>query len=316
MKKVKGIYSNLVVPFQNTGDIDERLFVDILKYQVNNGINNFIVNVANAEYPTISKEEKRLLLQIVKDEKEQNEENISIVSTIVVNNLPETIEDIEAFQEIGCDFILLSIPKLEIKSKTGILSLMKEAVKFSSKDLIVDISNIFKLSDKDDFSIVKRIIDLTQVKAIQLKDPMDLIRILRYKNMVDKDFKILFQNELCSMQSLFYDIDAVSTDLASIIPKQLVSMYNLIKNKKTVDSGLKLCSSYYELFALFTENLSPMPVKSVLSSLNVIEDVFRIPLHSVTLEQKRGIKRLMELFDFKKLFKNFNQDFEEGYKEI
>ena len=318
MKKIEGIFSNLVIPFQNTGDVDEGLFLQIVEYQIKNGIRNFIVNVANAEYPLLSEEEKLNLLRVLKEDLESSED-INIVFSIVINNMEDSIRQIKEAQNIGCDYVLLSIPKLPFKNKIGAFLFVKELVKISAQNIIVDISNVFDLSDSDDFSLLRKMLGLLEVRGVQLSSPEDLVKLLRYKEIIEKDFKIIFQNELLSLQTVYHGTDAISMDSCNIIPKQLISMFELMKDPKTINDGLKLFYNYHGLFNLFTENVSPIPVKSVLSSLKIIEEIFRLPLYSIPMDQKREIKRLVEVFDFKKLFKDFGMNLEgsEGaYKEI
>ena len=64
---VKGLFTELITPFNEDGSIDYQMMGDLVDFQLANGVSNFFVNGLGAECHCLSNEEKMKLLEIVRE---------------------------------------------------------------------------------------------------------------------------------------------------------------------------------------------------------------------------------------------------------
>jgi 4-hydroxy-tetrahydrodipicolinate synthase len=105
--KLKGVLPALVTPFDADGKIDFKAFESLLTHLREAGVNGWVPNGSTGEYFSQSTEERREVLQFVKDFAQPGE--ILIAGT----NAPATREVIEQTamaKEIGYDTVLLAPP--------------------------------------------------------------------------------------------------------------------------------------------------------------------------------------------------------------
>ena len=61
-----GVYTALVTPFLDSGEVDYDSLTSLVDHQWQNGIKNFVVNGTTAESPTLEKEEVKKIFECVK----------------------------------------------------------------------------------------------------------------------------------------------------------------------------------------------------------------------------------------------------------
>lgn len=65
--KIGGVITALITPFKN-GEVDKKSLINLLKFQLDQGVEGFVVNGTTGESPTLTREEIRSIFDIVKAE--------------------------------------------------------------------------------------------------------------------------------------------------------------------------------------------------------------------------------------------------------
>lgn len=105
--KLSGVMPALVTPFDKTNRIDFKAFDGLLKHFRDAGVSGWVPNGSTGEYFSQSTEERRSVLEFVKDF--ANDDDILIAGT----NAPatrEVIEQTEIAKDVGYDTVLLAPP--------------------------------------------------------------------------------------------------------------------------------------------------------------------------------------------------------------
>ena len=129
----KGVISALVTPFQN-GQIDMKSFENLVQYQLNNGINGFVVNGTTAESPTLSWEEVE---QLYHSMRKLTKDNVPIIIGTGSNNTEHTIQTTKKAAALGADAALVVVPYYNKPPQRGLVQHFTKVAEASSAPVIV-----------------------------------------------------------------------------------------------------------------------------------------------------------------------------------
>ena len=65
--KFTGIYTPIITPFSNDGEIDWNAYADVIDWQIDNGVAGIIVGGSTGEFYALSKEERIQQFQFAAD---------------------------------------------------------------------------------------------------------------------------------------------------------------------------------------------------------------------------------------------------------
>ena len=111
----KGVYT--VIPtFFKDRDVDMDSIVKCVEFQVNNGIKNIVLLGTTSETPTLSLEEKNL---IVNEIWQKFNSKINIIVGIGTNNTKTTLENAFLYRNV-CHAFMITVPYYNKPSQEGI----------------------------------------------------------------------------------------------------------------------------------------------------------------------------------------------------
>ena len=88
-QKFSGIYTALLTPFDANNKINEKELEKLVKFNIKNGVSGFYVTGSTAEVFMLSKEERKHVMEIVKDASDGKATLIAHIGTINVNEAAE-----------------------------------------------------------------------------------------------------------------------------------------------------------------------------------------------------------------------------------
>ena len=116
--KIGGVITALVTPFKN-GELDKKSFVNLLKAQLDAGIDGFVINGTTGESPTLTREEVRTLFDIAKVE------TAGAVPLIVGTGSNSTAAAVEFSREVckwNPDALLVVVPYYNKPPQRGLFA--------------------------------------------------------------------------------------------------------------------------------------------------------------------------------------------------
>jgi len=116
MKKLYGTGVALVTPFAENLEVDYKALKKLLRHTAK-GVDYYVVMGTTGESATVTKHEKKRILEFVKD---NNPKNLPIVYGIGGNNTQEVLQTIEDTELAGVDAILSVSPYYNKPSQEGI----------------------------------------------------------------------------------------------------------------------------------------------------------------------------------------------------
>ena len=265
----------LVTPFDNSGKIDVMALRKLVQLQINGGTNFLVVQGTTGESPTLSQNEKQIVLDTVIDE---NNGRLKIVYGVGGNN---TIAVGELLKQVpqGVDGILSVSPYYNKPTQRGII----EHYTYLSKctDLPIIIYNVpgrtgsnvlpettLALAHLDNMVAVKE-------ASGNMEQIMDIIRQRK------ASFGVLSGDDNLTMPLIAAGADGVISVVANAFPE----LFSTMVNAAIKGDLLSARSAHYELFSItkmFFEEGNPGGVKVALAARGIMDEYMRLPLMPVS----------------------------------
>ena len=105
--KLEGIFVPNVTPFDERGEIEFGALADLVEFWLEAGVSGLVVNASTGEGPLLSREEKRVLIEFVKEKVDGR--GMVIAGTGAIGTR-ETIELTRDARDLGADAALVTTP--------------------------------------------------------------------------------------------------------------------------------------------------------------------------------------------------------------
>ena len=286
----KGVFTALITPFTNNDTVDYVALENIIKMQIDNGINGIVPCGTSGECPTLSYEEHEKIIELsVKFAKR----NIPVIAGTGSNSTKEAIMLSQNAEKSGVDAVLLVNPYYNKPTQKGLYLHFKaiaDGIKIPC--ILYNIKGRTGVNLETD-TLVKLANDCKNIIAV--KEASGLITQMEdvIKRTAD-DFIVLSGDDNLSLDLIKKGGDGVVSVASNAFPKEMSIMINsaLKGDMNTAEKYNKWFSDFFR--DCFIET-NPIPIKTVMAHLGYCIEAFRLPLCS--LETKEHKDKLLSLVD-------------------
>lgn len=289
MNKLFGTGVALVTPLTSTGAID----FDGLKKLLNHtakGVDYFVVMGTTGESATLSKTEKKTILEFVK---RNNRKNLPLVFGIGGNNTEEVINNIQETDLAGVEAILSVSPYYNKPSQEGIYQHFKRIASKSPVPIIL-------------YNVPGRTgSNLTAETSLRLAKHKNIIGIKEASGNMEQcmriaakkptDFMLISGDDLLTVP--LYSIGAVG--VISVLANAFPTTFKRIKDACFAKDFNKASRELFTLLDIngpMYEEGNPVGIKHTLHLLEICENHVRLPLVPASDNLKKKIKQLFAGF--------------------
>jgi 4-hydroxy-tetrahydrodipicolinate synthase len=285
MKKLYGTGVALVTPLDEKLNVDYKALKKLLKHTAK-GVDYYVVMGTTGESATISKEEKKQILNFVR---ENNESKLPIVYGIGGNNTAEVIEVVESTDLTGVDAILSVSPYYNKPSQEGIYQHFKKVADASPLPII-----LYNVPGRTNSNLTA---DTTLKLAahsniIGIKEASaNLEQCMKIAANMPKDFLLISGDDMLTVPLYAVGAKGVISVLANAYPV-------IFKKMKEHAFASNYSKASQELFKLLDingpmyEESNPVGVKALLAELGVCGDSVRLPLVPASASLRKKISGL------------------------
>lgn len=288
MKKClfKGVATAIATPFTETGiNLDE--FKKFIEFQINSGIDAFVVCGTTGESSTMTKNEK---IETIKCAIETSNKRIPIIVGTGSNNTSSAIEMSILAESLGADGLLVVTPYYNKTTQKGLIEHYKAIS--SSVSIPIILYNVpsrtgMNISPETCFELSKidNIVGIKEASG-------DISQVAKIAQLCGDDFSIYSGNDDQIVPTLSLGGKGVISVLSNVNPKLTCSITNSFFKKATDEA------CYYQLQALplidclFAET-NPIPVKEAINLLGFDFGVPRLPLVNCSEELRNKFNELI-----------------------
>ena len=282
----------LVTPFTSEMNVDHDALAELVDYNIENGIEYLVISGTTGESVTITKQEKKEIVQTVH---KINNGRVPMVLGIGGNNTEAVIEEIKSTDLSIFDAILSVSPYYSKPTQEGIFQHFKAVANACPVPIIIynvpgrTSSNILP---ETTVKIAKACSNVIAVKEA-CNNVGQYLRLLKIK---PKDFMVISGDDDLALGVTLAGGSGVISVIGQAFPKEFSEMIRLGLAGKAKESY----ALHYKLMdataAIFSEN-NPAGIKGLLNVLGLCNDLVRLPLVPATKELKERLEMVVE--DFK-----------------
>ena len=288
MKKVyvpKGIIPVPPTPFTDDDKIDCNEYQKVLNYDIERGAHCMCIGGSTGEFSTMTMEERKTLIKCAA---EVTKGRVPMMAHTTCHSLSATLELSKYSVECGADSLMLLTPYYLKTTPKGTYDYFETIAKtFPETGLClynVPANTAVNISAEEVIELAK-IPNMVAIK--DCTDPTHTNQIIEgTQNLV---FESSTGREAMILANLAQGGSGGMGVMATIMPKELVIMYNLLQQNNWVEA-LKIDLSLRKLALLVDEEPNPAPVKEVLNLLGFNYGSPRLPVQKCSSELRELMK--------------------------
>lgn len=272
-QQLRGTGVAIVTPFSADLSIDYIALDRIIDFLITGGVEYIVTMGTTGETPTISKAEKKAIVQFTY---EKVDGRVPVVVGVGGNNTAELVEELRSLPLEPAVAVLSASPYYSKPSQEGLFQHYKTLAAASPKPLLL--YNVpgrtgRNLTAATTIRLAREVKNIAGIKEAS-GDMGQCMEILRDR---PEDFLVVSGDDALAFPQIAVGMDGVISVAANSWPKTFSEMIRLalkgdLKAAKALNDGL---IAGYEL--LFAEN-NPAGVKAAMSELKLIGNYVRLPL--------------------------------------
>ena len=285
-QKLTGVFTALVTPFKS-GEVDYSSLKRLLTYQMDQGIDGFVINGTTAESPTLHWKEAQEIFKFCKSEVDGQ---VPLMLGTGSNSTEETISKSKQGCDWGADALLVVTPYYNKPSQRGLLAHFKKVADESSAPII-----LYNIPSRSVISIeLSTLLELAQHQNIVgVKDATGDIGFGVETIKSCSEFIVSSGDDLTCFELMARGGHGVVSVISHLIPKAVVDLNRSVKSAE--EETLKEAERLQPLMKSIYIAPNPVPVKYALFRMGLIDsDEVRLPLCSMTESLKKQLEKELQ----------------------
>lgn len=274
MVDFKGLATALVTPFVD-GEVDWKAFRNLVRRQVEAGVDFLVPLGSTAETPCLTDAEKVKILEIAREESN----GLPIVAGAGSNSLTATVHNMRLLDGHGADAYLIVVPFYNKPTQEGLYQYFKAVAEETDRQVILyNVPGRTGTNMKTETTL--RLAEIPNVTAVK-EASGDLAQIIDIKRQAPEGFTVLSGNDDQTLPLMACGADGVISVASNMAPKQMKALTRAVA-ASDLKEAIRLNNSLMPLYhACFVES-NPIPAKAALSLMGLCRDEMRLPLLPAT----------------------------------
>lgn len=274
MVDFKGLATALVTPFVD-GEVDWKAFRNLVRRQVEAGVDFLVPLGSTAETPCLTDAEKVKILEIAREESN----GLPIVAGAGSNSLTATIQNMRLLDGHGADAYLIVVPFYNKPTQEGLYQYFKAVAEETDRQVILyNVPGRTGTNMKTETTL--RLAEIPNITAVK-EASGDLAQIIDIKRQAPEGFTVLSGNDDQTLPLMACGADGVISVASNVAPKQMKALTQAVA-ASDLKEAIRLNNSLMPLYhACFVES-NPIPAKAALSLMGLCSDEMRLPLLPAT----------------------------------
>lgn len=274
MVDFKGLATALVTPFVD-GEVDWKAFRNLVRRQVEAGVDFLVPLGSTAETPCLTDAEKVKILEIAREESN----GLPIVAGAGSNSLTATVQNMRLLDGHGADAYLIVVPFYNKPTQEGLYQYFKAVAEETDRQVILyNVPGRTGTNMKTETTL--RLAEIPNVTAVK-EASGDLAQIIDIKRQAPEGFTVLSGNDDQTLPLMACGADGVISVASNMAPKQMKALTRAVA-ASDLKEAIRLNNSLMPLYhACFVES-NPIPAKAALSLMGLCSDEMRLPLLPAT----------------------------------
>lgn len=274
MVDFKGLATALVTPFVD-GEVDWQAFRNLVRRQVEAGVDFLVPLGSTAETPCLTDAEKVKILEIAREESN----GLPIVAGAGSNSLTATVRNMRLLDGHGADAYLIVVPFYNKPTQDGLYQYFKAVAEETDRQVILyNVPGRTGTNMKTETTL--RLAEIPNITAVK-EASGDIAQIIDIKRQAPANFTVLSGNDDQTLPLMACGADGVISVASNVAPEQMKALTRAVA-ASDLKEAIRLNNSLMPLYhACFVES-NPIPAKAALSLMGLCRDEMRLPLLPAT----------------------------------
>lgn len=274
MVDFKGLATALVTPFVD-GEVDWKSFRNLVRRQVEAGVDFLVPLGSTAETPCLTDAEKVEILEIAREESN----GLPIVAGAGSNSLTATVRNMRLLDGHGADAYLIVVPFYNKPTQEGLYQYFKAVAEETDRQVILyNVPGRTGTNMKTETTL--RLAEIPNITAVK-EASGNLAQIIDIKRQAPEGFAVLSGNDDQTLPLMACGADGVISVASNVAPEQMKALTRAVA-ASDLKEAIRLNNSLMPLYhACFVES-NPIPAKAALSLMGLCSDEMRLPLLPAT----------------------------------
>ena len=286
---LKGTNTLLVTPFKEDLSLDEKGLRVLVKRQVEAGVYGIAPLGVTGENSLLSDKEIARVMEIIVEEVNGR---CPVIPDTCTSGITATLERIELFRKIGCDYVSVFVPYLVLPKEDGIIKFYEAVADGAKVPILIHNSPgrvVVNLSPEGTACLARHsnIVGIKEgVKAL------DHIAKIVYLTK-DQDFAVFTGKDTTLFPLLCFGGHGNFAIAGNIVPgvmKDIYDHYTRGNKEKAQDLHYK----FFTLFELLRSETNPIAVKEALNMMGLPGGKLRPPLTGLSDAKKEKLKKALQ----------------------
>lgn len=269
----KGLGVALITPFCQDGSVDYDALSRLVEYQLDNGADFFCILATTGETPTLTREEKQNIKQLVV---EKVRHRVPILMGCGGFNTAAVVEELQTGDFSGVDGVLSVCPYYNKPSQEGLYQHFKTIAAATSLPVVL-------------YNVPGRTgVNLKAETTVRLaRDCQNIVAIKEASGSLEQvdeiiknkpaDFDVISGDDALTFPMVSCGAVGVISVIGNALPKEFSKMIRL-EFRGEYEAARKIHHRFTDLFGLLFIDGNPAGVKAMLHEMGFIENVLRLPL--------------------------------------
>ena len=261
-KSFTGISTALITPFYNE-ELDADSFLHLLKFQVKEGIKNFVLASTTGENPTLTNQEFEKICQSFQDFRSQNHPDLKMILATGSFSTKLTVKKTKEAKKLGADAVLVVVPYYNKPPQKGIVRHFEKTALAAPLPVI-----LYNVPQRSAISLsIESIKILSKIdNIIGIKEAAgDISFMKKIKQELDPDFLLLSGDDSTCVEFFNEGGHGAISAGANLIAKELIELFQAQPEKR-----ITLFEKYKTFFEELFRETNPIGIKQILHSEGLI----------------------------------------------
>ena len=285
---LRGCGTALVTPFQQDGSLDEMALRQLVRWQVDSGIDFLLPCGTTGETPTLSHNE---WLRVIDVTIEAAEGRVPIMAGATSNNTQDAVTKTrQVSARRGVDVILTATPYYNKPTQEGVYQHFRAIAEASQKPLV-----LYNIAGRTGTNIetptLRRLAEIPNIIGVK-EASGNISQIAEVCATVPEDFLVFSGDDAITLAVVGLGGVGIVSVVSNEIPAEMARMTQAALANKW-DLARLIFRKYLPLMQANFMESNPGPAKAVLSMMGRIEEVYRLPLVPMRPENRAKLEKVV-----------------------
>lgn len=290
MLQIKGLYTALVTPFDEKGEIDEKGFRENIQYQILNHVDGVVVLGTTGEAPTLSEKERTRLIRIAREE---TQGKIPLIVGTGSYSTAQSIENTRQAETFGADAAMLIAPYYNRPTQEGLYLHFSKIAQSTSLPLIL-YNHPGRCGNTISIDTFMRLAEIPQIVGVkEITSQIDhLSQLTHAVRRLGSRFDLFCGDDGAAYTFIAHGARGLISVASNLIPHAMKKLIDLASTHQ-FSAALELHHQLFPLFQALNAETNPIPIKTAMNHQGFPAGPCRLPLCEMDLGRREKLEELL-----------------------